>query len=388
MRDIAALSLTGILTFTGVAAGAAANQVTANIATVDVDSVFEVFERETAHARPTTVIPPETYGANRALNILVLGVDDRDGNNSEFAVDDVEGARADTAMVLHISADRQHTALISIPRDSVVDIPSCPTSTPGRFTTAHANTRFNAAFAFGYDKGGDVQSGAICTLTTIESITNVRLDGFIVVDFAGFRGMVDALGGVPICLEQRISAPKAGGLLLEAGCQSLEGWQALQFMRARTGIGLGDGSDLTRIRRQQQLMENIAVEVLANNVLTDAPTLLRFLNATTSSMTASANFASVTGLASLAQSLGSIQLDGIDFIMVPIAGNPDDPNTVVWTRAAEELWRNVRYNTLYADEAGTTDNAVDGEVLDAGDVDGTTSGAPRLADVAAPADRG
>ena len=349
LRDAAALALTGILTFTGVGAGAAANQITGNIVAVDVEAIFGDFTQETDHARPEFVIPAE-YGAGQALNILVLGVDARGGENDQFAVDEIDGIRSDSTIVMHISADRQHVMMISIPRDSIVDIPSCPTTTPGKATKAHPHTRFNAAFAFGYDTGGDVASGALCTAATVEANTNVRLDGFVALDFAGFSRMVDALGGVDICVEETISAPKAGGLYVPPGCHRFEGWTATQFARARTGLGLGDGSDLSRIRRQQVLLMSIARSALSINLLTDTPTMFRFLNATTRSMTASSNFASVMGLASLGNSLSSINLDGLEFVMVPVADNPEDTNTVIWTRAATQLWNDVRYNQVWAAE--------------------------------------
>lgn len=373
LRNAAALALTGVLTFTGVAAGAATNHISTNINAVDVDQIFNDFNRETAHERPTQVSLPEAYGTNRALNILILGLDSRDGDNAEFATDEVDGVRSDTVMVMHVSADRRHVTMISIPRDSVVDIPSCPTTTPGRFTQASSNTRFNAAFSLGYNRGGDIESGAMCTMTTVESLTNVQLDGFIAMDFAGFTRTVHALGGVEMCIEQEIYSPKAGHLHLLPGCQTLDRWQAFQLMRARTGVGLGDGSDLTRIRRQQQLLSAIADRALSLNLVTEPHTLLRFLSATTASMTASSNFASINGLTALGMTFNGISSEDIEFMTVPIAGNPEDRNTVIWTRAADELWHNVRYNTLYGDVS--TDDGADSDLLDAeGDEAATPAG--------------
>jgi len=352
LRDAAALALTGLLTLTGVGAGAAANSITGNIASIDI-----VADVEFVHERPSRpeIELPEAYRNNEPLNILVLGIDGRFDENLEYGGGDVEGARADTTLIVHISADRQHVAAISIPRDSIVDIPSCPTSSPGQVTRAVSNTRFNAAFARGYDLGGDVESGALCTLATIESLTNVQLDGFVVFDFAGFKNMVDALGGVEMYIPNAIDAPLADGLVLEPGLQKLDGWQSLQFMRARKGRGLGDQSDLTRIGRQQDFLAALVSQVLSTSLLTDSPQLLSFLSTTTASMTASSNFASVTGLASLGLSMRNISPDSIEFIMVPIAGNPADQSTVIWTRAADELWRNVRYNTLFGDEDSASD---------------------------------
>jgi len=155
---------------------------------------------------------------------------------------------------------------------------------------------------------------------------------------------------VQMCIDQTISAPKAGGLFLEAGCHHFEGWTATQFARARTGLGLGDGSDLSRIRRQQQLLTSVASRALDLNLMTDTPTLFRFLNATTRSMTASSNFASIMGLAALGNSLSSINMEGVEFVMVPVSGNPEDMNTVIWNQAGRQLWEDVRYNRIWATE--------------------------------------
>jgi LCP family protein required for cell wall assembly len=143
--------------------------------------------------------------------------------------------------------------MVSIPRDSTVDVPACPTSSGGE-TAPLYRTKFNAAFAQGYDTGGHVESGALCVKKTLDTLTNVRMDGFVVVDFSGFQKMVDALGGVEMCIPQRIESKKAGNLVLDSGVQSLDGSTALRYARARTGTGLGDGSDIGRIGRQQQLM--------------------------------------------------------------------------------------------------------------------------------------
>ncbi|MCL1800758.1 MAG: LCP family protein [Promicromonosporaceae bacterium] len=349
----AALLLTGVLTLFAVATGTAAAQLTNNVASVDLDLVM-------IDERPTVAVPL-TPRAPQPLNILVLGIDGRFDDNAEFATDEVEGARADSTIVMHISSDRESVTMVSIPRDSIVDIPRCPTSTVGLTVPAQPATRFNAAFAGGYDTGGDVESGALCTLATVEQETNIRMDGFIVMDFAGFKNMVDALGGVDMDIPNRIDAPLADGLVLEAGFQTLDGWQALQYARARTGQGLGDGSDLQRITRQQKLLGAMADKVMETNLLTSGPQLLRFLNATTQSMTASSNFATVGGLSSLAMSLNNIDVENIDFKMVPIILNPENKNTVIWTAEADELWNAIRYDQLGRESSKVTPAIIEAE---------------------------
>jgi len=374
-----AFTLAGIVAFGVAGVGAAANRLTGNMVSVDLDRLM-------THQRPTVASAAEIAAANALAaqanlatgglvpadsaplpllttdqnvdavplnpapvrtagwNILVMGTDGRGGENQALGGGDSSGSRSDSTILLHISNDQQWVVAVSIPRDTIVNIPACPT-TSGKYIAAHPLTRFNAAFAYGADAGRDVASGALCTLTTVEQITGVRLDGFMALDFAGFKGMIDALGGVEVDIPTKIHSPLAGDLRLDAGHQKLDGWQALQYARARTGTGLaGGGSDLGRIKRQQQLIGAIAHQVLATNLLTDSPQLLRFLDATTSSMTTSSNYASVNGLVDLASTLSSVDPANIQFITAPIYTNPENPNTVLLAPKAKILWDNLRYD--------------------------------------------
>ncbi|MDR2703104.1 MAG: LCP family protein [Cellulomonadaceae bacterium] len=368
-RHFIALALTGVLAFTGAGAATAAFQLSANIDHVSMDDIFHYIQRPDApqflaSGDDTAQVPP--------LNILLLGTDGRDSaENRELGGGNDASNRSDTAIIMNISGDRQRVSMVSIPRDSIVDIPACPTTTPGRFTTPRPQTRFNAAFAYGSVAGGDTGSGAACAMYTLEQITNVRLDGFIAVDFAGFRNMVDSLGGVEMCIPNAIFSPLAGGLRLDPGLQTLNGWQALQFARARTGRGLGDGSDLNRIGRQQELLGAIALDVLGRNLLTDAPALLQFLGATTSSLTMSDNLASVSGLAGLASSMQNIRPNNIEFITVPNMLNPENRNTVVWLPEAEIVWEALRTGESVADTQAAIEAAAQTpEAPDTPDVNG------------------
>jgi LCP family protein required for cell wall assembly len=334
MRGVGML-MTAVLAF-GVAGGAtAAMRLTGNIQKVDADQVLA----NAGVDRPKAAVPTDP-NAGVPLNILLMGTDTRNGANGNFASSEgTGGARSDTTIIMHIAGDRSRIDMISIPRDSTIDIPRCVTAN-GKKTVPWRHTKFNAAFSQGYSKGGDIQSAGLCTLQTVEKLTNVPMDGFIVVDFAGFAGMIDALGGVNICIPEAINAPEAGNLKLKAGNQHLNGGTALQFARARHGVG--DGSDIQRIARQQQLLAAVAREVLGANLLTDSPKLLQFLNATTSSLTMTSNLSSVTGLAGLAYSLRSVRPDTITFMTVPWAPDPRNPKAdIVWTSAAKTIWDNL-----------------------------------------------
>ena len=180
--------------------------------------------------------------------------------------------RSDTTIVAHISADRSRVELVSIPRDLVIDRPAC-TMKDGTTTRAKAHDMFNNAFAVGWDHSQDLGTAAACTWKTVETITGVRLDGFVLLDFVGLTAMVDAIGGVPICLPKALDDPVTG-LHVPAGPQVFDGPTAVQFARARHNIG--DSSDTQRILRQHDLMAAMARSVLSAKTLSNPVALYSF----------------------------------------------------------------------------------------------------------------
>ncbi|PFG32498.1 LCP family protein [Sanguibacter antarcticus] len=328
---VTTLAVVGVFAFAASAAGAVYYTFQNNIDSVDVSALLG-----NASEVPTGITDPN---AGLPISILLLGSDDRSGENAEIGGEE-EGMRSDTTIVLHISADRSRMEMVSIPRDSLVDIPSC-TMSDGTTTNESGDTMFNAAFSFGYDYGGDVDSAVGCSMKTVQSLTGLTLDGFALVDFAGFQGMIDAIGGVSMCIPEDIAAPEAS-LYLTAGEQTLDGAQALGLARARKGTGANmDGSDLNRIGRQQELLAATLRTVLDKNILTNTPDLLKFLNAATSSLTASPELASLPNMSGLAYSLRTITSDKITFMTIPIATAPSDANRVVWTSEADTVWANM-----------------------------------------------
>ena len=346
LRRAAALTALAVASF-GVTAGATAYvRLENNIETRDVTDLIT-----TVPPRPdvqTEHRPSDPY-AGRALNFLVMGSDVRDGVNAEIG-GEVEGMRSDTTIVAHVAADRSRVELVSIPRDTRVDIPECG-YLDGTSSRAHS-ARFNDAFATGA-LNGDVGEAAACTINTVQAITGIPIDGWVVVDFAGFRNMVDALGGVDMCIPNDMSSEKAG-LYLTAGMQHLDGSTALAFARARTGEGLGNGSDINRLGRQQELMSAIAQGVFAKNLLTDVDQLYRFLDAATESLTADPNTGRLRTLAGLAWSLQDVPLNRIVFLTAPHRTNPADRNEVIFSADAEQVWANLRADLPLVPEAAPT----------------------------------
>lgn len=303
-----------------VGAVAAVARLQGNIAAVDITD-------QLGTDRPSANVPNGPGAFPGALTIAVFGDDTRSGDNG-FVGGQKGAGRSDTALVVHLNAARTQLQVVSIPRDSMVQRPSC-TRKDGT-TIPAALDQFNAAYTEG---------GAACSIRTIEKLTGVRIDEYVVVDFNGFRKIVDAVGGVEVCVPKAIN-DKESGLDIPAGRTLLNGQQALAFVRTRHGVG--DGSDLGRIELQQQFLGALATKVKSMNLVTDAPRLYAFLDAVTSSLTTSPKLAQVTNLVGLAQDLQRLPADGIVFRTVPTAAYPADPNRVQWTAKAEELWRAMR----------------------------------------------
>jgi len=279
--------------------------------------------------------PADSF-AGRALNILIVGIDSREdqGTDAYGTTSDVEGIRGDTTMLMHVSADRSTVQIVSIPRDLITDIPAC-TRTDGSVSDATTG-QFNSAITIGANYGYDVTSGIACTKATTEKLTGLTVDAFAVVDFKGFEGMINALGGVWFNLDEAVSDTNAG-LNLPAGCQQLDGTQALAYARAR--YNLGDGSDISRIGRQQQLVAAIFREALSKNFVTDLPALLSFVKQALESVQPSTELSDLNKDAGLLLSLASIDKANIQFVTMPWGVPSWDKDRVVASEPlASQLW--------------------------------------------------
>ena len=284
--------------------------------------------------RPGTEAPDSYNG--RAVNLLVLGTDSRSGENNvdgSEGSDEVSVARSDTALLMHVSADRKRIDAVSIPRDTLVDIPECK-RLDGDTAGAEEDGQFNSAFANGAGTGNDkkaIASGAACTWKTVEKMTDIRIDDFVVVDFNGLSKVVDSLGGVRVQVAEAIDDPDYTGMTLDEGCQKLDGQAALQYARVRHGVG--DGSDISRISRQQSLMNAMVSKALASSVLTKTG----FLTSTLETLTTSERIGELTTLSGLANSVKGIGTDKINFITMPNEPAADE-NRVVPTENAKKVW--------------------------------------------------
>lgn len=291
--------------------------------------------------------PPADPDGGRAVNILLLGSDSRMGEeNQRLGNGYTGGMRADTTIVVHVAADRSRVELVSIPRDSLVDIPACKT-TKGETIPASPNTMINAAFARGWASGGDLASAAACAWNTVEATTGLYIDHFALVDFAGFEQMVDAVGGVDVYVDRAMKETTGdGGLDLKAGRNHLDGEHALYFARARHVTGT-DGSDITRISHQQILLRALAEKAMASG-LSDMANLTRLVTAVSSSLTVDQGL-SLSASTSLAYSLRSVSRNDVVFATAPFRYDPDDPNRVRLSDKADAVWAALAADTPIAD---------------------------------------
>ena len=279
---------------------------------------------------PTPV--PETG----PLNFLLMGTDTRTGQGGDFGSEEDYGGmgRSDTTMFVHLTQDRKSAIIVSIPRDSMVEIPVC-TREDGQVINSRLD-RFNSAFAL---------AGPACTIKTFESLTGIKINHAVVVDFLGFSNVVDALGGIEVCLNFPINEPSAqgAGISLPAGVQTLRGSEALGLMRAR--YTLADGSDLARIKRQQELLAITIDQIQRKNIITDFTTLYRVATAATSSLRMDEGLANIDSLITLAQSVSGLRSKDITFLTVPFVLSPEG-NTVVWTEEANTLWSDIIQSSI------------------------------------------
>ena len=297
-------------------------------------------------AGPTTDPDPVDPSGGRAVNILVLGSDQRDGANADIGGEATTMA-SDTKIVVHISADRSRVELVSIPRDSLVDIPACQASN-GTWTEPADDEMFNRAFAFGWEAGGDLASAAACAGRTVQQNTGLTIDHFVVVDFVGLQSMVDAIDGVEICIPEHMYDTQIP-LDLQPGMQTLRGYDALQFARSRHN-NLGDGSDLARIGNQQRLLAALVNQVLSRDVLTNPVKLTGFLSAATSSLTVD-NGLTLATMTGLAYSARSVRSGDIVFMTIPVADSAQEWGRVVWTSKATSVWANMAADQPIAPDA-------------------------------------
>ena len=315
---IGGLSLAGLLLATVGAGGWFYQRLTGNL---------NVFDSGGLSASRPSAGPADANGAS-PVNVLLLGSDTRVNGNDELAGGAVGAGNSDTALLVHVYADHRHAVAVSIPRDSLVDIPPCRLPN-GRWTEPQHGQMFNSAFSV----GGAPTGNPACSQNTVETMTGLRVDHTIVVDFKGFAAMTSAIGGVPVCVPNAVDGY---GIRLAKGRQSVSGQVALDYVRARHGFG--DGSDIGRVKRQQAFLGSLLKKVQDQGF--DLTTLLPLADAATRSLTVDPGLGSALKLATFVQSIRSVKLADFTFVTAPWRYAGDRVSLV--HPDVDELWALLR----------------------------------------------
>lgn len=293
----------------------------------DVDTADELAQYEKERPAPAE---EKAAGDGKPENILLLGSDNRGDGNGAYGRD--EGTqRSDTAILLHIAGDRRSATGVSIPRDLMSHIPSCT-----RKDGSHSRKQF-AQFNWAFEAGG-----AACTIRTVEKMTGIRVDHHMIVDFRGFKKLVNAVDGVDVCLSEPVQDSDAK-LDLPAGRQTLHGEDALGYVRARKSFG--GGSDTERIGRQQQFLGSLVKKVRSNGVLLNPGKVYPVLDAATSALTADSGLDSLTELYELVRRVRDIPEDDVRFLTVPRQSYELDSNRDQLVQPeADQLFDQLRHD--------------------------------------------
>ncbi|MEU5382748.1 LCP family protein [Kitasatospora sp. YST-16] len=305
VRRIALWTTAGTVSLTVLAGGLLYYRLNGNLSTFGSDGLSK--ERPAAASADAEGRTP--------VNLLLIGSDSRAGSNKDLGGGQDGGARSDTAILLHVYADHRHAVGVSIPRDSLVEVPPCmlPNKT---WTKDQPSAMFNSAFSV----GDTDQGNPACTQNTVEKLTGLRIDHTMVVNFQGFADMTTAVGGVDVCLPKAVyegdlnpNLGHRGKELFKQGHQTISGQAALDYVRIRHG--LGDGSDIGRTKRQQAFLSSLIKQVKAKGM--DPTTLLPLADAATKALTVDEGLGSAGKLVDFAMSLKNVDLHDIKFLTVP-----------------------------------------------------------------------
>ena len=329
---VLAATLSGAIvavTLAGVGVNAMMGRLQGNITAVDVSE-----QLGGASGEGDTQITVDEAGSYQPLTVLLMGSDSRSGkdNRGYGSAAEFGGARSDTTILLHVSADRKSAIAVSIPRDTLITLPKCKID--GK-TVGGYEGKFNAAF--------DI-AGPGCTIKAVEEMSGLNIDNFMMVDFGGFKRIVDAIGGVEICLKEDVNDDKSG-LNLTKGKHTVKGEEALAFVRARKT--LGDGSDTSRIRRQQAFISSLTRKVLSSGTLLNPATMLSLLDAATQSLTADPQLANIDNLRELALSMKDLRPSDIAFVTAPWKPAGDGANVLINSKKAAPLWEAIKLDATW-----------------------------------------
>lgn len=261
---------------------------------------------------------PDIGAMEGGLNFLLVGSDKRTEDGAFGDPEEDSAVLNDVTMLVHISQDHSHVEVVSFPRDLVVPVPECPDpeDPEGEPLSALSGVKINEVLSWG---------GFGCVASTIEQLTGVSVPVGGIVEFYGVAALSSAVGGVEVCLAERIDDDYTG-LHLDAGTHSISGIEALQFLRTRHGVG--DGSDLGRISNQQTFLASLMRTMQGSGTLSDPVKLYSIAKAVLSNMTLSTKLQDPVQLMSIARALQDTDLSKIAFVQYPTAYTDDKSGVV------------------------------------------------------------
>ncbi|AXE86393.1 Putative transcriptional regulator YwtF [Streptomyces sp. Go-475] len=255
------------------------------------------------------------FSKDEAFSILIIGTDKRTGEGNEGYGDKGSSGHADTTILLHVAEDRSNATALSIPRDLIVDIPDCPTKLEDgseKIVPGQQGVRFNRSLGEnGRDPG--------CTMRTVKENTGIEVDHFMMADFNAVKTLTTAVDGVEVCVEKPVN-DKESKLVLPEGESTVEGEQALAFVRTRKSFG--NSGDLDRIKVQQQFLGSLMRKMSSGDTLTSPSKLLKLAEAATKALTVDKAIGNVGTLKDIALELKKVPTKNITFTTVPVKDNP------------------------------------------------------------------
>ena len=267
---------------------------------------------------------PDAFGRT-PINVLVIGSDSRsNAGDCSLGGDCGSGQNADVEMVVHISADRSNATVMSIPRDTVADLPACKDPQNNTSMSAHAG-QINSS----------LQYGPGCTVAAVHQLTGIPIDHFMMVTFSGVVKMSDAVGGVPVCVTSNVYDPYSH-LKLAKGQHTLKGLAALEFVRSRHGFG--DGSDLGRTYGQHIFLASMIRTLKSAGTLTDPTAVYGLADAATKALTVDDGLDSIPKLLSLADDVNKVPSNRITFTTMQNMPDPNNASRVLVSPAAQNLF--------------------------------------------------
>jgi LCP family protein required for cell wall assembly len=258
------------------------------------------------------------FRKDEAFNILLIGTDKRTGKGNESYGDrENTTGHADTTLLLHVAKDRTNATVLSIPRDMKVDIPDCDTKQEdGSFKTI-PGAEFER---FGYSLGVAGRDAG-CTMRTVHELTGIKPDHFMMADFNAIKTLTTAVDGVEVCVEKPVNDDKSG-LVLPEGKSTIEGEQALAFVRTRKAWG--NAGDLDRIKVQQQFLASLMRKMSSSDTLTSPKKLVKLAEAATEALTVDKAIGKVGTLKDVALEIKKVPPKNISFTTVPVKDNPNE----------------------------------------------------------------